>query len=535
MPRRLDASWQSPLRAKTAALCTLFAFVFARRNVETISEIASLPREPRMIKATPFSQRIPCVVLMLSAALLAPGRASADIPDSADSSEALPAATAPVEPESTATAPVQPTPTAAAPIQPAPPAAPVQPAPPAAPVQPSPVRTGAIHTQIYGFLNAEVERVWAKGGSTPYDPRFRVTDGNSRLGFSGTVDLTENTQALWQIEGALNGFEQGGLSDQGTTAVIVSRNTFVGVSDRRFGRLVLGNNDSAYRTLVGSGGAMGGNIGLSRLGLDLWNNTSAQLTGGANNLFSRGEARYKNSAHYQSPEWNLGSPFVRAQLASSYGIDELLGNGRHRDRFSVAALLGLGAFQLGGGIDYQSNTGINVDDLQQGLGLHTDSQLGVATYFYKVVASFLFPTKTYVGVGVERANYGFLEFIPPSPASFYATRRSSTLHQNGAMASFAQGVGRATLMVSAGALLAPDSALAGSVGDFRATQLSAGAKYAFNDLFGAYAYFTSIRNRAQQDINLGMPVYSNALGTSKAFLAPGDSPNAVGIGVIARF
>ena len=169
--------------------------------------------------------------------------------------------------------------------------------------------------KFYGFVNAEVERVWARGGATPYDPRFRVTDGNSRLGFSGTIDVTEQTRALWQIEAGLNSFEQGGTNDKGVLGAISSRNTFVGIADDRFGTLRVGYVDSVYRSLVGSGSELGGNLGLTSFGLDLWNNTSGQLSGNPWSVFSRGEARLKNSVHYLSPDW-----IVRA--GASYGIDE---------------------------------------------------------------------------------------------------------------------------------------------------------------------------------------------------------------------
>jgi predicted porin len=398
-----------------------------------------------------------------------------------------------------------------------------------------PLIEGPIPVRVYGFLNAQVERAWARGGSTPYEPRWRVTDGGSRLGFDGAIELGERTKAVWQIEGSLNGFEQGGLSDQGTPAVIVSRNTFVGVEDERFGRLIAGNVDSAYRSLIGSGGAMGGNLGLTTLGLDVWNNTSAQLTGGTNSIFSRGEARYPNSLHYFTPAWQLLPYKSSLQGAASYSFDEALINGRRRDRFSLAGLYQIKGLSLGVGLDYQRNTGINVDNWQQGLGLVTDAEDGPATYFYKAVASYLFPTQTYLGVGFERSNYGYLLFTPPSSSNFYPSLTQGTVRQNGAMASLAQKLGHATIMASAGALFGLDHSLYGRARDLQATQFSFGGKYDFNDLFAAYAYFTSIRNQAEQNVNLGQPVYSNNLGQSDAYMALGDSPHAVGIGIVARF
>ena len=388
-----------------------------------------------------------------------------------------------------------------------------------------------LKVRIYGFLNAEVERAWAKGGATPYDARWRVSDGNSRLGFSGDVELAEKTKAIWQIEAGLNSFDQGGINDKGLLSSIVSRNTFVGVADERYGSLRVGYVDSVYRSLVGSGSALGGNLGLTTFGLDLWNNTSAQMSGNPWSVFGRGEARLKNSVHYLSPEW-----IVRA--GASYGFDENTSTSRGRDRLSVAARVHWEGLQVGVGYDRQSNTGINVDKLEQGLGAHTDAADGVSTFFYKAIAGYQLPTGTYLGVGYEHASYGYAQFIPADPSTPNSSIKKGDLTQDGAMASVAQSVGNLSLMGSVGKLfkLKSASSVFAEDGQYEATQYSLGAKYAFNEAFATYVFYTAIDNEAQQDANLGQaPLYSNGLGTSDAYLAPGDSPRSFGLGLIARF
>jgi hypothetical protein len=344
----------------------------------------------------------------------------------------------------------------------------------------------------------------------------------------------KDTSALWQLEGALAGFEQGGLTDQGAHTSIVSRNSFVGIENRYFGRLIAGNNDSAYRRLVGSGGDMGGNLGLTVLGLDLWNNTSAQFSGNGKSIFGRGEERYHNSVHYVSPAFPVSLPSASIQLAASYGVDQTLVQSARRDRFSVAALYRVAGFSLGAAFDRQANTGVDVDNLQQGFGLRTNALNGIATYYYEVLASYRFPFGTYLGAGVERSNYGFLLLVPPT-SGYYANFNQGVMRQTGAMASVAQLVGRATLMVSAGFLSDLSNTFYGSGSDYRSAQVSAGAKYAFTDRFGAYVFFTAIQNRVQQDVNLGAPIYSNNLGTTQAYLAPGDKPRSAGFGALVRF
>jgi predicted porin len=391
-----------------------------------------------------------------------------------------------------------------------------------------------VQSRVYGFLNVQLERAWARGGATTYDSRFRVVDGGSRIGSAGAVPLGTDASGLWQLEGALAGFEQAGLTDAGAHTTIVSRNSFVGVESRRFGRLVAGNNDSAYRRLVGSGGDMGGNLGLTVLGLDLWNNTSAQFSGNGKSIFGRGEERYHNSFHYVSPAFAVSLPSASIQFAASYGVDQALVQSARRDRFSIAALYRVAGFALGAAFDRQANTGVDVDNLQQGFGLRTDALNGVATYYYEVLASYRFPFGTYLGAGVERSNYGFLLLVPPT-SGYYANFNRGVMRQTGAMASLAQPWGRATLMASAGFLSSLSNTFYGSGSDYRSAQFSAGAKYAFTDRFGAYVFFTAIQNRAQQDVNLGAPIYSNNLGTTQAYLAPGDKPRSTGCGALVRF
>ena len=396
--------------------------------------------------------------------------------------------------------------------------------------------TALVQSRVYGFLNVQLERPSARGGATPYDARFRVVDGGSRIGYAGTVAITTTTSALWQLEGALSGFEQGGITDQGVHTSIVSRNSYAGLENRCLGRLVAGNNDSAYRRLVGSGGDMGGNLGLTVLGLDLWNNTSAQFSGNGKSTFGRGEERYHNSVHYVSPAWQIPHLPSSLQLAGSYGFDQALVQAARRDRFALAALYRFAGFSLGAAFDRQANTGVDVDTLGRGFGLRTDALNGIATYYYEVMASFRVPRfGTYAGIGVERSNYGFLLLVPPSNTGFYTALNRGVMRQTGVMGSLAQPIGNATLMVSVGGLSNLSNAIYGSGADYRSRQYSLGAKYAFTDHFGAYASFTAIQNRPQQDVNLGAPIYSNNLGTAQAYLAPGNKPRTGGLGALVRF
>ena len=392
------------------------------------------------------------------------------------------------------------------------------------------VSTGTVATTIYGFINGQVESVEAFGGATPYERRGRISDGNSRIGFSGAIAINPHTKGIWQIEGGLNNFEQGGVNDDGKSATLESRNTFVGMEDDRLGRLVVGNNDSIYRSLVGSGGALGGNLGMTVHGVDVWNNTSAQMTGNGDSIFSRGEARYKNSIHYLSP---LAYGF---QGGASYGFDETQSNRSDRARYSVALKYSIGSFSVGAGYDRQENTGVNLDRLEQGLGFSTTTSDGVNTSYAKVVGLYQFPTKTTLGLGYEVGKFGFSSVATPTAGEFYTGQRNGDMKQHSAMVSLAQDVGDAAFLFSYAKLGNLSNTTYARESDFSASQFSVGATYNLDPRFTPYVYFTKIRNKAQGNINLGQsPLRSNNSGSDNAFLAPGDSPRAIGFGLLARF
>ena len=387
-----------------------------------------------------------------------------------------------------------------------------------------------VDTSIYGFLNGQLESVEATGGATPYSARGRVSDGNSRIGFHGSIGVDNDLKGIWQIEAAMNNFDQGGVNNRGESATLSSRNSYVGIESVRFGTFVVGNNDSVYRSLVGSGGALGGNLGLSVHGLDVWNNTSAQVSGNADSTFSRGEARYKNSAHYLSPEW------YGVQVGGSYGFDEAQASNTNRSRYALAIKYSAGPLSIGAGFDRQSNTGVDTDRLINGYGFRSTDVDGASTDFWKVLGTYRLPTNTTLGLGFEQAKYGFQSVNVPTPGNFYVGTTNGRMKQHSVMGSLTQEFGAATVMASYAKLGELSNTTFAAPGDFGARQWSVGATYALNRFLTPYVYFTKIRNSAQQSVNLGQaPVYSNNSGTDNAYLAPGDSPRAFGIGMIARF
>jgi predicted porin len=387
-----------------------------------------------------------------------------------------------------------------------------------------------VDTTIYGFLNGQLESVQAQGGATPYSTRGRVSDGNSRLGFRGNIGVSDDLKGVWQIEAALNNFDQGGVNTRGESTTLSSRNTYVGLESAKFGTFVVGNNDSVYRSLIGSGGEFGGNLGLTVHGLDVWNNTSAQMTGNADSVFSRGEARYKNSAHYLSPV------YFGLQVGASYGFDEDEVSNTRRGRWSVAAKYTIGALTDRRRLRPPEQHRRRHRQADPGLRLPHHRYLGREHQLRQDRRRYKLPTNTTIGLGFEQGKYGYEDVAVPTAGSFYTTTTFGTMKQNAVMLSLAQDIGKASIMASAGKLFDLKGATFGKESDYAANQYSLGAIYNLNRYLSPYVYYTKIRNHAQQSVNLGQaPVYSNNIGKDDAFLAPGNSPRAFGIGLIARF
>lgn len=148
---------------------------------------------------------------------------------------------------------------------------------------------------LHGFLSSGIESTRAaESGGSKYSTTSRTIDHDSRIGFKGIEDLGCGTKTVWQVESSLHNFKQGGANDKGATASFATRNTFIGIDNSEFGRVLLGNYDSAYKNFVGSSNRA--------LGIDLMVNSTADNFA-SSVLNGRGEARLTNSVHYYSPSW----------------------------------------------------------------------------------------------------------------------------------------------------------------------------------------------------------------------------------------
>ncbi|WP_159877693.1 porin [Aquitalea denitrificans] len=361
---------------------------------------------------------------------------------------------------------------------------------------------------IYGYIGVAIDSASATGGSSSKPRYTRLSDANSRIGFKGFEDLGNGSKAIWQVESSLRDVTQGGSNDWGQTATLASRNSFVGLDNRDWGRLIAGYNDTAYKTLVGS---------VSDFGIDVMGNTAADTWGtgpGYYQIFSRGETRLKNSVHYTSP---LLGP---VQLAASWGVDETQTNGSNKTRLDLAAKYSNGPFKLGLGWDHQND----VAGYAGGAYGSAATAPGKSIDYYKLIAAWQFSTGTLLGAGIEQGRYD-------------ATSGGSRMRQTAWTVAVSQSVNeRLALKASWNELGALHNTTLDQADDFKAHQWVVGATYALSRKTSLFSYYSVIHNGAAQNVNLGFsPVVTGSNASDTVVLADGSCVRVLGIGLGTAF
>ncbi|WP_046158926.1 porin [Chromobacterium vaccinii] len=358
---------------------------------------------------------------------------------------------------------------------------------------------------IYGFLSGGIESAKATGSgnsATEYSSRTRVVDENSRIGFKGWEDLGGGTKAIWQVESSLRNFEQGGTNDKAQTASFGTRNTFIGIDNADFGKVLLGQNDSAYKVFTGSSN--------TALGTDVFVNTTADNFG-ANSVNSRGELRMANSIHWFSPNW------AGFTLGGSWGVDEARASGTDAKRISLGLGYNWGALNLATAWDKQYDKGVAANTTTA--SVNSGSNIS----FYSIAASYKFDFGTFIGGNYEWGSFDQIG--------------GGQLKQDDWLIALGQDFGAASVKLSYGELGRLKNVGAGINGDdFKAKQWTLGGYYNLSKSTQLVAYYTKITNNAKQNANFANnPVYDTGLGTPGAKLTAGNDPQAFGVGMKVSF
>lgn len=107
---------------------------------------------------------------------------------------------------------------------------------------------------IYGVMSASYDLVDAgydttQNGGTASQRVNKVSDNSSRIGFKGTEDLGNGLAAVWQIESTI--FPDAASNTTtllgSSNGALNARNTFVGLSGKTWGTVILGRHDTPYK------------------------------------------------------------------------------------------------------------------------------------------------------------------------------------------------------------------------------------------------------------------------------------------------
>ncbi|BEV70949.1 MULTISPECIES: porin [unclassified Paludibacterium] len=361
---------------------------------------------------------------------------------------------------------------------------------------------------IYGFISAAVEGASASNSNSnaTYPGRARVQDQNSRIGFKGTEDLGNGLKTIWQVESSLKNFDQGGTNDKGEQATFATRNTFVGLSDSTLGTVRLGYYDSAYKRFT-------------NVGANIMADTTADIMG-SSSIAGRGEARLKNSIHYETPVW---SGF---QAGLSYGFDESTTQNpsTNTGRWSLGASYTNGGLKVGAAYDRQSDTSTKALTSTSGFSASTRTA-GVNTTFWRLASSYKFDFGTMVAANYESASYGNI-----------AGAGSSNLSQKDWTLAVSQTFGNATVALSYTKLGGLSNVSSTNSGDWGANQWVLGGTYNLSKQTQILAYATRLKNEANQNVNFANnAIYTSGVGSSTAALAAGNTLKAIGLGMKYSF
>jgi len=369
---------------------------------------------------------------------------------------------------------------------------------------------------LYGTINMAVESLQESGApvnpvTKAVDPTKNGTTGRvvskSILGFKGNEDLGNGLKAIWQVEQELRGAEQGGTDNKGQPAVFGTRNTFVGLSSGDFGTFLMGNYDSAYKRLTNRT-------------LIVLPDTSAD-TQDSSSIFSRGEARLKNSVHYTTPVWNglqggLSYAFDETRSVDNNPKDANNGKRLNADRWSLGLNYQLAGLNVGTGWD-RSGDGYSTN--LAGVTAQKTSK----TDFYKLAASYKFDFGTMIGAGYEVR----LDEVPGAAK----TRQADWLF------AASQDIGAVSLK-AAYARLGQQTANGQTVLGTEAKQWVAGVTYDLSKRTQAYAYGTKITNGSAQNVNFNAgtsTVINGSDANNNPVLFKGANLRALGVGLKTVF
>ncbi|MBT9569196.1 MAG: porin [Thiobacillus sp.] len=106
----------------------------------------------------------------------------------------------------------------------------------------APAFAATSNVDVYGRMSFSVDFADTNEATGDSDDLVTGRDNVSRIGFKGSEDLGGGLSAIWQIEEALNA----------NASAFSHRNTFVGLSSKTMGTVILGRHDTPYKMATGA-------------------------------------------------------------------------------------------------------------------------------------------------------------------------------------------------------------------------------------------------------------------------------------------
>jgi predicted porin len=215
----------------------------------------------------------------------------------------------------------------------------------AAALAPAAAMADSGNVTIYGVAHASVDRmdpdVAAGTVGLNSDTSWRVSSNSSRLGFKGTEDLGNGLSAVWQMESSI-------MLDTGAGS-LGARNSFVGLSSKTAGTVLLGRHDTPYKLGTGS--------------LDIFADTMGDYNAIVGNVGGAVafDNRLGNVAAYISPTWS-GFHFAGAVVAANESNDAATKDG---SAYSLTGVYNNGP--LFASLSYERAKDINASSTDTGL------------------------------------------------------------------------------------------------------------------------------------------------------------------------
>lgn len=239
------------------------------------------------------------------------------------------------------------------------------------------------NVDVYGQLNMSYDYVSTDQASPADDGLNRISSNSSRIGFKGSEDLGGGLSALWQIEMGIQA-DGGNTNTPGATVNAGPgahglRNTFVGLSSKTMGTVLMGIHDTPYKLSTARLDPFVDTTGDYNIAIGSANGTNAfelrannvlayvspNMSGFTLTLAKVFGAEISNGATPDFGAWSVSGSYEAGPLyaALAYESHENINNtGEDRSSWKFGVGYKFGATRLGLVYEDSSQTGATVTD-----------------------------------------------------------------------------------------------------------------------------------------------------------------------------